>query len=177
MARVRRFDAVALHAALDARRQELGLSWKQLAEDVWALSSELNARRPHDHPLAATTFTGIARRNAVGAQHALFMLRWLQQPPEAFLGYDGELPAACALVDPGPDRRLRWHLKRLHAALDEQRQRERLSWSELAQSLRCTSSQLTGIRTAKFGLGMNVAMAITQWLHRPAAAFIYPAEW
>ncbi|HEX3801924.1 MAG TPA: hypothetical protein VHV75_03705 [Solirubrobacteraceae bacterium] len=177
MARVRRFDAVALHAALDARRQELGLSWKQLADDVWAQSAELNARRPGDHPLAVTTFTGMAKRGAVGAPHALFMLRWLGQPPEAFLGYEGTLPAACALPDPGPERRLRWNLKRLYVELDEQRRAEAMSWAQLAKLLGCTPNQLTGIRTAKFGLGTDVAMAITQWLRKPAAHFIDAAGW
>jgi hypothetical protein len=177
MGRVRRFDAVALHAALDARRLELGLSWKRLAEDVWAQSAELNALRPRDHPLAITTFTGMAKRGAVGAPHALFMLRWLGQPPEAFLGHERALPAACALPEPGPGRRLRWNLKQLYAELDEQRRAEGMTWAELAKLLGCSPSQLTGIRTAKFGLGMNVAMAITQWLRKPAAHFVHAAGW
>lgn len=177
MVRPRRFDAVALHAALDARRGELGLSWKQLAEDVWAQSSELNARRPFDHPLAVSTFSGMAKRGAVGAPHALFMLRWLDQPPEAFLGLDRPLPAACSLPTAGADRRLRWNLKQLYADLNEQRQYEGLTWAQLATQLHCTPSQLTGIRTAKFGLAMHVAMAITQWLQKPAAHFIRAAEW
>ena len=76
-----------------------------------------------------------------------------------------------------PDRRLRLHLGRLYAALDEQRQAEGLTWAQLAELLNCTRSQLTGIRTAKFGVNMDIAMAITQWLNRPAAAFIYASEW
>jgi hypothetical protein len=132
---------------VDARRQELGLSWQQVADQIWEQSSKLNARR------------------AAG------------QPPEAFLGYAGALPAACTLRDPGPDRRLRWHLKRLYAALNEQGRAEGLTWAQLAERLHCTPSQLTGIRTAKFGLNMAVAMAITQWLNRPAAALVYASEW
>jgi hypothetical protein len=41
----------------------------------------------------------------------------------------------------------------------------------------CTPSQLTGLRTAKFATGMNVAMRIVQWLDRPAADFVYAAQW
>ena len=174
--RIRRFDAIALHAALDAQRQQLGLSWQRVADQIWEQSSELNRRR-NDHPIAVATLTGMPKRGAISAQHALFILRWLGQPPEAFLGYAGALPAACTLRDPGPDRRLRWHLRRLYAALDEQRRVERLTWAQLAELLGCTPSQLTGIRTAKFGVNMAVAMAITQWLNRPAAAFVYASEW
>lgn len=177
MARPRRFDAVALHAALDARRQELGLSWKQLADEAWSLSSELNARRPPDHPLAVTTYTGMAKRGAVGAPHALFMLRWLDMPPEMFLGLDRPVPDAYRLPEAGPDRRLRWDLKRLYEDLNQQRQSDGLTWSQLAAELHCTPSQLTGIRTAKFGLNMRVAMAITQWLNKPAAHFIRAVEY
>jgi hypothetical protein len=35
---------------------------------------------------------------------------------------------------------------------------------------------LTGIRTARFAIGMNLAMRIVQWLEQPAAAFIYAAK-
>jgi hypothetical protein len=172
----RRFDAVALHAALDQRRLELGLSWVGVTDQIWAQSSELNARRD-DHPIAPATLSGMSKRGAISAQHALFVLRWLGLPPESFLGLDREIPEACALPEPGPDRRLRWNLKRLYAALDAQRRSEGLTWAELARVLHCTPSQLTGIRTAKFGLNMGVAMAITLWLRKPAAQFIYAAEW
>jgi hypothetical protein len=172
----KRFNAVALHAALDQRRLEQGLSWQQAADAIWAQSSELNARRD-DHPIAPATLSGMGKRGAISAQHALFVLRWLGLPPEAFLGLDREIPAACTLPEVGPDRRLRWNLKRLYAALDAKRQSEGLTWAELARVLHCTPSQLTGIRTAKFGLNMGVAMAITMWLRKPAAAFIYAAEW
>jgi hypothetical protein len=41
----------------------------------------------------------------------------------------------------------------------------------------CTPNQLTALRTAKFATGMDVAMGIVQWLDRPAADFVYPAQW
>ena len=53
-----------------------------------------------------------------------------------------------------------------------------MTWAEqLAHELRCTPSQLTGLRTAKFATSMTLAMRITQWLDRPAADFIYSARW
>jgi hypothetical protein len=53
---IHRFDGAALHAALDARRVELGLSWRQVADGLWLLSSELNPRR-RDHPISPSTLT------------------------------------------------------------------------------------------------------------------------
>jgi hypothetical protein len=40
-----------------------------------------------------------------------------------------------------------------------------------------TPNQLTGLRNAKFATSMRLAMRITQALHRPAADFVYVAEW
>src|ERR1700735_3166604 len=73
---VRPFDAGALHLALDARRTARGLSWKGLADQIWAMSSDLNDRR-RDHPISPSTLTGMAKRPGTSCQHALFMLRWL----------------------------------------------------------------------------------------------------
>jgi transcriptional regulator with XRE-family HTH domain len=67
-------------------------------------------------------------------------------------------------------------LNELHAALNEQRQRRGLTWAELARELDCTPSRLTNLRTARLA-DMDLAMRITQWLRRPAAAFIHPAQW
>jgi hypothetical protein len=139
---IRRFDAGALYSALDARRVSRGLSWRQLVDELWEQSSELNARRD-DHPIAVAMVTGIKQRGKTSAQHALFMLRWLGQPPEAFLGYSGELPARWALPEAGADSRLRWNFKRLYSALDEKRRAEQLTWAHLASKLHCTPSQLT----------------------------------
>jgi hypothetical protein len=36
---------------------------------------------------------------------------------------------------------------------------------------------LTGIKTARFAIGMRLAMKIVQWLERPAASFIDAARW
>jgi hypothetical protein len=177
------FDCFALFAALDARREELGLTWAAVARDIWALSEELNSRR-EDHPIAPTTLTGLARRGDTSCQHALFMLRWLDRSPESFLEetprLDGsELPAA------GPDRRLRWNLNgsrrrpvpALYEEMDARRQDEQLTWVELARRLRCRPNQLTALRTARFATSMRLAMRITGWLGRPAADFIYAARW
>jgi hypothetical protein len=170
---MREMDIGALFEAMDAQRIERGLSWQGVADEIWALSAELNARR-RSHPISPATLKGFARGDT-SCQHALFVLRWLHRPPESFLvGAPEVLPA---LPDPGPGRRLRWDLGLLFGALDDRRREERLTWGELALVLGCTPNQLTGIRTARFAIGMKLAMKIVQWLGRPSADFIYAAEW
>lgn len=175
---IRRFDGSALYSALDARRVERGLTWKQMADELWQLSSELNDRRPRDHPISPSTLTKLATAPRTTCQHALFMLRWLDRTPESFLSgnLDGDDPRF-ALPPAGPDRRLRWSLKLLWATMDEKRRQEGLTWVQLADILGCTSNQLTGLRTARFATGMDIAMRIAQWVGRPAADFVYAARW
>ena len=169
------FDVRELFEALDARRIERELSWRGVADEIWNLSAELNARR-HDHPISPATLTGMPKQGFTSCQHALFMLRWLECAPESFLA-GGSVPTAAPLPLAGPDRRLRWNLARLYEALDGQRRERALTWPELARELRCTPHQLTGIRTARFAIDMNLAMKIVQWLGRPAADFVDAAGW
>jgi hypothetical protein len=110
-------------------------------------------------------------------QHALFMLRWLGRSPESFVPGSVLDAESTALPAAGTDRRLRWNLKRLYEALDAQRRERDMTWAELARELRCTPSQLTGIRKARFAIGMRLAMRIVAWLGRPARDFIYVAGW
>ncbi len=169
------FDATALYHALDHERQARGLSWSGVAREVWLLSSTLNDVR-HDHPISPSTFASLGQRGDTSCQHALFMLRWLGRTPESFLpGVRERDDAALPLI--GPDRRFRWHLRRLYEAMNDERQRRAMTWAQLASELRCTPSQLTGLRTAKFATSMVLAMRITQWMNRPAADFIYAARW
>jgi hypothetical protein len=163
--------------ALDTRRANLGLSWKQVADQLWQLSSELNERR-RDHPISPSTLTRMATDPRTSCQHALFMLRWLDRTPESFLAgmVDGHDPRF-VLPRAGADRRLRWSLKLLWAAMDEKRHQDALTWRQLADLLGCTSNQLTGLRTARFATAMDLAMRIVQWIGRPAADFVYPARW
>lgn len=173
---MREFDAGLLYEALEAQRTERGLTWRGVADELWDLSSALNEVRD-DHPISPSTLTSMQRRRATSCQHALFMLRWLDRCPEDFLR--GADPAAVSAPLPavGPDRRLRWDLSALYEALNAERQSKHLTWPQAARELRCTPNQLTGIRTAKFAIGMRLAMRIVQWLHRPAADFVYASEW
>ena len=170
------FDSRAMYAAMDAQRTARGLSWRQVAEEIWTQSSALNERR-QDHPISPSTLTGIAKRGDCTCQHALFVLRWLKRTPESFLTIPPEVGAAPPLRPLGASRRPRWDLAALYAALNARRQERRLTWYELAATLGCTHSQLTGIRTARYAIGMRLAMRIVQWLEQPATSFIYAARW
>jgi hypothetical protein len=174
--RIRRFDVAALYAALDDQRVQLGLSWTQVANQLWELSWELNDRR-HDHPISPSTLIAMAKKPRTSCQHALFMLRWLDRTPESFLEGATDDDPSFALPVVGPDRRLRWSLKLLHATMNDNRLEQGLTWSDLAATLGCSPNQLTGLRTAKFATNIDLAMRIVQWMGRPAADFIYAAGW
>ncbi|MGC2486817.1 MAG: hypothetical protein WA359_11310 [Acidimicrobiales bacterium] len=172
---IREFSVGELYDALDQQRNDRGLSWRQVADEIWDLSRELNGRR-RDHPISPATLTGMKVRGATSCQHALFMLRWLGRTPESFLVGTSDVPDS-TLPIAGPDRRLRWNLAKLYVAMNDQRGERALAWAELATALRCTSNQLTGLRTAKFATNIALAMRITQWLERPASDFVYASKW
>jgi hypothetical protein len=170
------FDCSALISALDAQRADRGLGWTALADELWQQSSELNAQLA-DNSLCPGALVRLARRRAsMSCQYALIVLRWIRRAPEEFLTGpvvdvgDVRLPAA------GSDSRLRWDLSQVHTALNERRRERELTWAELAEELDCTPSRLTNLRTARLA-DMDLTMRITQWLERPAAQFVHPAQW
>ena len=170
------FDCDAFYTALDTQRRDRGLGWLELADELWEQSADLNARRGSDHPLCGGAVSRLRQRGATSCQYALFMLRWLGRAPEDFLSGPAVAVGDVRLPPAGPDRRLRWDLPRLHAALDEERRRRGLTWVRLAAELGCTPSRLTNLRTARMA-DMALTMRVTQWLRRPAAAFIHAAPW
>jgi hypothetical protein len=170
------FDMQAFFAAIDERRREKRLSWPGLAAAVWEQSRVLNDRRK-DHPIATATIRNLGDRGYMTCQHALFLLRWLQVPPEVFVKTPQPGTAGVPLPVADDAHRLRWNLKKLYTTLNAARTAREATWSQAAKQLHCTAHQLTGLRTAKFATGMELAMRITQALRRPAADFVYVAEW
>lgn len=170
------FDIAALFDALDAQRRDRELSWPGVARKLWNQSAALNAER-NDHPIRSSTLTGMAKRSDTTCQHALFMLRWLGRTPESFMPGSPIDATRIALPVAGPDQRLRWDLQKLYGALETQRAERGLTWPQLARELHCTPSQLSGIKRARYAIGMRLAMRIVTWLNRPARDFIYAAKW
>ncbi len=170
------FDCDAFYRALNTQRQARGLDWYGLAAELWQQSVELNAERPRDHPLCGGAVSRLQQRGATSCQYGLYMMRWLGRAPEDFLTGpvidvgDTTLPAA------GPDRRLRWNLGETYLELNSKRHAEGLTWALLAEELGATPARLTNFRTASFA-DMDLALRVTQWLGRPAAAYIHPATW
>jgi hypothetical protein len=169
-------DIAALFDAVDSQRRNRALSWQGVAQELWDQSAALNKRR-NDHPISASTLTGMAKRGDTTCQHALFMLRWLGRTPESFMPGSTVDAQRTALPFVGPDQRLRWDLQKLYEALDAQRRERSFTWPQLAHELQCSSSQLSGIKRARFAIGMRLAMRIVTWLDRPARDFVHAANW
>ena len=169
------FDNDALYDAVDARRRELGLDWYQLAGELWEQSADLNATLD-DHPLCGGAVSRQRRQGATSCQYALFMLRWLDRAPEDFLAGEGTHAGEVRLPDAGPDHRLRFDLPQLHGELNAQRTERGLTWAALGEELGCSPARLTNLRSARLA-DMALVMRVTQWLGRPAAAFVHPAAW
>jgi hypothetical protein len=168
------FDFAAFFAAVDDARRDQGLGWYDLAGQVWDQSAQLNAERD-DHPLCGGAVSRLGTRGETSCQYALYLLRWLGQPPEEFLTGPAAAVGDVRLADPGPASRLRWDLAQLHAALNQERQRQGLTWAGLAGQIGTTPGRLTNLRTARMA-DMALTMRVTQWLRKPAAEFIQPAS-
>jgi hypothetical protein len=167
------FDFAAFFAAVDEARRGRGMGWCDLASELWDQSEQLNAERD-DHPLCGGAVSRLGARGETSCQYALYLLRWLGRPPEDFLAGPALDVGNVQLPNPGPDCRLRWDLAQLHAALNQERQRQGLTWAGLAGQIGCTPSRLTNLRTARMA-DMALTMRVTQWLRKPAAEFIHPA--
>lgn len=170
------FDLHAFFEAVDERRRELQLGWPALATAIWQQTQALNDRR-NDHPISPATIRGMADGRGLSCQHALFLLRWLEVPPETFIAQPQSGTIGVALPATDDLHRLRWNLRKLYGALNAARTAREATWQQAADRLHCSPNQLTGLRTAKFGTSMRLAMRITQALRRPAADFVYAAEW
>ena len=169
------FDGGALIRALDAQRADRGLTWSTLADELWQQSADLNARLA-DHSLCSGALVRTAKRETMSCQYAFTLLRWIRRAPENFLVGAVVDVGGVRLPAAGSERRLRWNLSELHAALNECRHERRLTWAALAEELDCTPNRLTNLETARLA-DMGLVMGITQWLGQPAAHFVHPAAW
>jgi hypothetical protein len=171
---VARFDGEALIAALDERRRARGLTWNLLAAELWAQTSELNARLGGD-ALCPGALYRTSLRGTMTGHYALPLLRWLGRPPEDFLDGPSVVPAE-ALPVAGPDQRLRWDLAALYRLLDARRRDDGLTWVALGRELGCSPARLTNLRTARLA-DMGLTMQVTQFVGVPAARLVVATDW
>lgn len=172
----RGFDIAAFFDAIDQRRRHDALSWAAVARQMAQATEDL-AAQCGGHPIAASTITNMPRRGNTTCQHALVMLRWLERAPEEFIARPRPGTSGVPLPEADPAHSLRWNLPALHAALDDVRRTRGATWEQAALRLYCSPHQLTGLRTARYATNMRLAMRICQALGRPAADFVYAADW
>lgn len=167
------FDPAAMFAAIEQIKVERSLSWADVSGEMWAEAEGLHASVDgHEHPIAVRTITQLRDGTDTTCQHALVMLRWLRRPPEDFIADPVPGTTGMPLPEPGPDFMIRWDLKATYAALNAARLERGASWEQTATRLHCTPNQLIGMRTAKYGIRMGLAMRISQALRRPARDFV-----
>ncbi len=169
------FDGAALVAEVDAKRAAQGQSWTIVAEALTELSGKLRGELD-DHAVCPGALQRTVRRGSMSCQYALMLLQWLGRAPEDFLSCDRRENGDVQLPVIGTDARLRWDLAKLHGAVNARRVEQGLTWSALAAELGTTPSRLTNLRTARQA-DMDLTMRVTQWLGRPAAAFVHAAKW
>lgn len=170
------FDFAAFTTALDTQRVQGNLGWYDLADQVWDQSVSLNAQRPQDHPMCGGAIGRLSARGETSCQYALFLLRWMGRAPEEFLTGDVVDVGKVHLPKAGPDKRLRWDLPVLHAAVNDERRAREMTWAQLADVIGCTPSRLTNLRGAKQA-DLALVMRVTQWLARPSTDFISAVSW
>jgi hypothetical protein len=164
--RLCRFDMRAFHAALDKARQARGLSWAELAAET---------NRPFEGttsiPIHPATLRGMLDKRSVTSAVVLQALAWLGRTPESFL-IGTPAFTETPLPEASPGRVLRFDTRALYADLDAQRQAHGLTWAQVAFELPgFTSSMLTNLATGPL-IGFPRVMLLTQWLGKPAAAFV-----
>ncbi len=155
------FDVARLWLAMCTKRESKGLSDRQMMDEI-KLANNTGA------PMGLATVKNMVRRNDTTCQHALHMLRWLDKTPEGFLvgaQADGPLPYS----DRG---RLYWNIRELGGAVHHEKEEQGLTWKQLAQELKCSQNQVSGLHRIRYGISIHLAMRITQWLRRPSTDFI-----
>jgi hypothetical protein len=153
------FDYRALWQALEARRGELGISKTAMVNDIaW---------------VSAGVIKNLEQGKPTSCQHATGLLRWLGRTPESFVP-GAEDSGACALPDVGPFA-IRWSMQKLWDGVDAQREERGLSWDDVATQLEWPGVK-TFARDITYGIPMDLAMRVTQWIGAPAATFMIAAE-
>jgi transcriptional regulator with XRE-family HTH domain len=153
-----RFDTTALYVAMDAHRQERGLTWRQVAREVGG---------PSPSTILNTKKGGIMEADGV-----ISMLDWLGLPAEAFLrGAPAQSPHLAGQSD---NRNGRVDTPALYGALDAARLAGGFTWREVLDELGPDCRGPAAITKLAKGSRADIhgLTAITQWLGVPVEAFV-----
>lgn len=153
------FDYRGLWEALERERVARGLSKKAMVDDIAWLSAGVIKKLEQGQPTSC--------------QHATGLLRWLGRSPESFLPGVADKPDYL-LPDVGPFA-IRWSMPALWKAVDAHREQNRLSWEEVEAQFGWPGMRTFG-KDITYGIPMDLAMRVTQWLGEPAATFMVRAE-
>ena len=152
------FDPWALYEAIDVRRRELEMTWKELANEL---------------RVSTSTIKGMTKRQwGIELDGVMGMTRWLGRTVESFAGGDGGPPKSGVLTKSG--RYTRFDTTALYAAVDEQRQRRSLTWEQIALEVWPTGPWgLNQLKRLADGGRADVysALAICGWLNRTILSF------
>jgi hypothetical protein len=158
------FNLPDLYAAMDAKRQALGLSWQQAVREINAPFGRVPSR-----PISASTIISTRTKEVGEGDGILQMLRWLQRTPESFIrGLHASGDEALPTIR--PNRILRFDTRKLHAALNARRAEHGQTWRQIATEIGVTTSTLTHL--AQGGrTGFPHVVRLSRWLGRPVADF------
>src|SRR5215475_15524637 len=169
------FDIVALHAVINARRIDLGMSWKAVANEV-----NRSDERYDVHPISSSTISGLKnKRWGVEGDGVLQMLLWLDRSPEAFVpGHPGAAHPDAQLPRLSVEQILRFDVPLIYSKLDALRASRGLSWTQAAGEIGglFNAERLRNIRNQQRAAFPHV-MRLARWLHCPAAALTRIARW
>ena len=160
------FNLADLYAALDAQRQQRGLTWSQAMREI-----NLSIAAAGMRPIAQSTVSGLRTKPVGEGDGILQMLRWLKRAPESFVpGF--EPSAQHALPDAPDDRILRFDTVKLHAALDAARVARGFTWQQVSRELPGTSAGSL-MHLKKGGrTGFPHVARMARWLDQPVASFV-----
>jgi len=146
---------MAFFAAMDAQREERGLTWQEVARQTGVAASTLQRTR----------MNGPMETDGI-----LAMARWLGRPLEDFI-----LGAEKVARESRKVAQYRFNCKALYAALDAQRLARGLSWTETATQIGGVSAQML-TRLAKGGrIEVRVMIRAVGWLGRTVESFSDPS--
>src|SRR5215813_7277276 len=159
------FQLRDVYAALDAERERRGISWQQVMREINAPFEHTTSR-----PISRSTVVGMRTKPVAEGDGTLQMLRWLRRSPESFVRGEG---SGVLLPVLQPHQILRFDTRKLHAALDERRREQGLTWGDVAREMGSPISPSSLMHLSKGGrTGFPHVMWMVRWLGQPTTAFM-----